>query len=150
MQLRLVFLFFMEDKNRNMPFKALGPQTEIILNNFSAREVIWAFSYCMQVWKLARQNLPLFPDHLSIRKGHLWSPKQTFQWDKNGLFPSAKETVWGTNLGSGYRQDSHQLKDVHTQAIDLEEKKKKIVKIHIGLSQNTVSLASMNDGVDFC
>lgn len=104
-QLRLVFIFLMEDKNRNIDFKALGPWTEIIWKQFN--EDIWAFSHCMQVWKLARQNPPLFPDCLSTRKGHLWSPKQTLQWDKNGLFPSAKEIVWGTNLGSGYRQVSH-------------------------------------------
>lgn len=42
--------------------------------------------------------------------------------DKNGLFPSGKEMVWGTHLGFGHNQDGHSLKD--TRAIDTEEKTK--------------------------
>lgn len=39
-QLRLSFLFLMEDKNRNMHFKTLGLWTEIILKQF---QYSWAY-----------------------------------------------------------------------------------------------------------
>lgn len=66
--------------------------------------------------------------------------------DKNG-FPSAKEMVWGTDLGSGHSQDAHLLKD--TQAIYIEEKIKSFLMIQIGFSQNTVILSRIIYCLDF-
>lgn len=147
-QLRLVFLFLTEDKNRNVHFKALGPRTEIILKPFQCS---WRY---MSIFSLhagveTSQAKPAsLPKLRSIRKGYLWSPKQTFQWDKNGQFPSAKEMAWGTNLGSGYRQGSHH--GCSHPGFWFRRKDKSFVKIQTDLSQNTVSLASMNDSLDFC
>lgn len=54
--------------------------------------------------------------------------------------------VWGTDLGSGYSQDAHSLKD--NRAID-REKNKSFVTIQIGFSQNIASLSSVHYCLDF-
>lgn len=99
----------MEDKNRNMYFKALVPWTEIVFNQFLC---LWSYMSILSL-QVKPSSFTRFPKQ---KRRIFVVSKANIPRDKNGLFPSAKEVVWGTDLGSGHSQDAHLLKD--TWAID--------------------------------
>lgn len=105
----------MEDKNRNMYFKAVVPWTEIVWKKFLC---LWSYTsiLSLQVKPSSFSRLPNQKERIFVVS------KANIPRDKNGLFPSAKEMVWGTDLGSGHSQDTHSLKD--TRAIDTEKNQK--------------------------
>lgn len=136
-QLRIVFLLLMEVKNRNTYFKALLPQTEIVLKQFLC---LWSYILSLQVKPSSFPRLPNQKERTFV------TSKSSIPRDKIG-FPSAKEMVWGTDLGSGHNQDARLHKD--TQAIDTEEKTRSFLMIQVGFSQNIVSLSSIIYCLDF-
>lgn len=105
----------MEDKNRNMYFKALVPWIEIVWKQFLC---LWSYISILSL-QVKPSSFPRLPNQ---KEGIFVVSKANIPRDKNGLFPSAKELARGTYLGSGHSQDSHSLKD--TQDIDTEKNTK--------------------------